>query len=382
MTDKKLKGILEKLNKDGLVVFPAETPAEFKVKKIPFGNMLLDVVTRGGAPQGRLIRIFGPYSAGKTQIALNIYKANLNRCHNCWELDKDHKGNKNCWEPFRLGYVDLENSYDPSWLEKLGIPVNPDPDNPNIYKVVPNSGEQAVDVVDVMIRTRMVSVLIIDSLAAMLPSIEAEKEAQESIGGQMGIAAKLLNSGMRKWTHGLISSPGEETKAPLIVCINQIRETMDQYSPETTPGGQGQVFASSLDIRLERKSYRTDKGKVKGLGENAPDKGNPVAQLVRFQILKSKISPSGRVGEFWIWQADDPTMPGYGPGMVAYGASLMEYATRFGVIEKKEGEYVTSDGETLGSKKDEAEEKLFNDLSLQERVIELIRERILNGAES
>ena len=366
--DKKTQAILDLLNKNGNVILPAKSGSN--IKKIPSGNLYIDIATKGGFPQGKIIRIIGNLSASKTQTCLRFFATNQNRCHNCWDDKPVCKCGK--YEPFKMVYVDLENTLDPQWAEMNGVVI--DEENPRFFRVTPQSGEQAVDVIDALIRKRFASVIIVDSLAALVPTIELEKASQEGVGGQVGIHARIINSAMRKWINALISDG--DAPAPIVICINQIRLTTDTYNPETTPGGKGQGFASSLDIRLERKKFLTNKGKTKTLGDKNSEHGENVAQLVQFHIPKSKISPPGASGEYWIFHDNYPEM-GKVIGDYDYGPSLMEYALRYGVITKVKSEYIVADtGQVLGTKKDEVGEAIQKDRQLLAELSEKIRLKV------
>ena len=373
LQDKVLDKFMKQMNKGGDVIVPSSSPTS-TLLRIPFGNTILDVATGGGAPQGKIIRFYGPLSSGKTQNALKIYAVNQHRCRFCWNTKETCTcGNK--YRMFRLAFIDLENSWSPQWASSNGILINEDPADPNILVSVPETGEQAMDIVDSLIRLRLANIIIFDSVAQAVPSVELTKSIQDFAGGKVGAHSLVVNAAMRKWQHGL--NTRMEQYAPLVVLINQVRETLDQYNPETTPGGRGQGFASALDIRFQRLKYRTDKGVTKGLAEFAPDKGSPVAQLQRFLVAKSKICPSGRVGEFWMWQAKDGDRS---PGDIVYGSSLFQYAKHFGVIVKQAGEYIIVEtGETLGSKIDSAIEYLEKHPDTQNQVSEFIREAAKDG---
>lgn len=376
MSDTSIEDIMAALNKNGAVIQQSEIPGQIKEKKIPFGNLMLDVASNGGLPSGKIVRFIGHYSSGKSQVALRLFAHNQDRCHNCWEPKETHTCKK--FVNFKLAYVDLENVYSPEWSSKNGIKITKE-NNP-VYRVIPESGEHAVDIVDTLIRSRSVSVIIIDSLAAMVPSIELEKSVQDFVGGQVGAHAKIVNAAMRKWVHASLVSDST-TPPPLVICINQIRQTTNQYAPESTPGGLGQGFASVFDLRLERKKYMTDKGKIKGLSEFGQDAGEPVAQLVQYKIPKSRICSSGAIGEFWIWQKDD-TSTGKKVGDIAYGSALYEYAVRYGAIKKVRKSYVVVDtGEEIGTTREELDTKLDNDRVLVETITQSIIKTI-NGKES
>lgn len=372
--ERKLASFLEAVNKEGSVLVPADQhKGTGSSIRAPFGNLLLDVASGGGLPPGKIVRIFGMQSSGKTQIALRLFKNNQHRCRRCW-LEKQTCACEGNFTPFRLAYINLENIWDKDWIEKNGIVI--DDEYKNVLVSEPESGEQAVDIVDSLIRTRLASIIIVDSLAALVPSIELEKSATDFIGGQVGAHARIVNAAMRKWVNALIDRKSEEnTLPPLVICINQIRQTLDQYNPEVTPGGKGQAFASSFDLRVDRLKYKTDKGKVKGLNENAPDLGEPVAQRVRFHIPKSRISSSGSVGEFWIWQKKD-SLSNKNVGDLDYDTSLIDYALRYKVVSKDK-EYVTCDGEVMGKSKEVLADYLKSNPATVERIIELIRQKAM-----
>jgi len=263
-----------------------------EVPAIPTGAISLDIALGvGGIPRGRVTEIFGQESSGKTTLALSI-------------LAQAQKGGG------QVAFIDVEHALDPNYAKKLGLKIE------DMLVSQPDSGEQALEIAEALIRSNAIDVIVIDSVAALVPKAELEGEMGDSV---MGLQARLMSQALRKLT-GYISKSNTST-----IFINQVREKIGVFfgNPETTPGGRALKFYAS--VRLELRRIESIKR-----GEDL------IGNRVKVKVVKNKVAPPFKevILDFY-----------YGEG-ISKEASLIDAAISFGILEKK-GSYFYYDGKTL-----------------------------------
>ncbi len=269
------------------------------VEVIPTGALALDIALGiGGLPRGRVVEIYGPESSGKTTIALHAV-ANAQRAGGT------------------AAFIDAEHALDPEYARKLG--VNTD----DLIVSQPDTGEQALEIADILIRSGGVDILVIDSVAALVPKAEIEGEMGDS---HVGLQARLMSQALRKIT-GALSSTGTTA-----IFINQLREKIGVFfgSPETTTGGKALKFYASVRLDIRR---------IETLKEGT----EPVGNRTRVKVVKNKMAPPFKQAEFDIL---------YGQGISKEGG-IIDLGVEHGFV-KKSGAWYTYEGDQLGQGKENA----------------------------
>jgi recombination protein RecA len=286
---------------------------------IPTGSIAIDLATGvGGIARGRITEIFGPESSGKTTLALHMI------------AEAQKQGGI-------AAFVDAEHAMDPVYAGKLG--VNTD----DLLISQPDYGEQALEIVDALVRSGAIDIIVVDSVAALVPKAEIEGEMGDQ---HMGLQARLMSQAMRKLTANI-----NRTKTALVF-INQIRMKIGVMfgNPETTTGGNALKFYSTMRIDIRR---------IAALKEGADIIGN----RTRVKIVKNKIAPPFKTAEFDIY---------YGEGISREG-SLVDLATAVDIIEKS-GAWYSYDGERLGQGRENVRAFLKAHLDIADRIEQQVRE--------
>ncbi len=291
-----------------------------KVEAISTGCLTLDVALGiGGIPKGRIIEIYGPESSGKTTVAL----------HCVAEVQKAGG---------TAAFVDAEHALDPVYAEKLGVELE------NLYISQPDNGEQALDIVETLVRSGAIDIIVVDSVAALTPQAEIDGDMGDS---HVGLQARLMSQALRKLT--AVTSKSKCT----IIFINQLREKVGVMygNPETTTGGKALKFYASVRIDI-RKS------------DTLKDGGDIIGNHVKAKIVKNKVAPPFKVAEFDIM---------YGSG-ISNMSCVLDLAIEAGIIQKS-GSWFSYNDEKIGQGKEKAMDFLKSNPDVFEVVDAQIREK-------
>ena len=272
------------------------------IEAISTGSLGIDIALGiGGLPKGRIIEIYGPESSGKTTLALSVIAQSQKKGGTC-------------------AFIDAEHALDPSYAKKIGVDID------NLLISQPDAGEQALEIADTLVRSGAIDVLVVDSVAALVPKAELEGEMGDS---HMGLQARLMSQALRKLTSTVSRSN------TLIIFINQIRMKIGVMfgNPETTTGGNALKFYASVRIDLRRI------GSIK-------DKEDVIGSQTRVKIVKNKVAPPFKIVDFDIM---------YGEGISKTG-ELIDLGVKAGIVEKA-GAWFSYKGEKLGQGRENA--KLF-----------------------
>ena len=291
------------------------------IEVIPSGAIALDVALGiGGLPRGRVVEIYGPESSGKTTIALHAV-ANAQKSGGV------------------AGFIDAEHALDPEYAKKLGV------DTDALLVSQPDSGEQALEIADMLIRSGALDIVVVDSVAALVPRAEIDGEMGDS---HVGLQARLMSQALRKLTGAINSSK------TTVIFINQLREKVGVMfgSPETTTGGKALKFYAS--VRLDVRRIETLK-----------DSQEAVGNRVRVKVVKNKMAPPFRQAEFDIL---------FGEGVSREG-SLIDLGVDNGLV-RKAGAWYTYEGDQLGQGKENARKFLKDNPDLAEELEKKIKEKL------
>jgi len=290
-----------------------------KIAAIPTGALPLDIALGvGGLPRGRVIEIFGPESSGKSTLAMHV-------------VAEAQRNGGIC------AYVDAEHALDPVYASAIGV------DTDNLLISQPDTGEQALEITDMLVRSGSLDVIVIDSVAALTPRAEIEGEMGDS---HMGLQARLMSQALRKLTANLNKSN------TILIFINQLREKIGVMfgTPETTTGGRALKFYSSVRIDIRRI-------------ESIKDGPEVVGSRTRVKVVKNKVAPPFRQAEFDIM---------YGKGISREGA-VLDMAVELGVA-KKSGAWFTYEGEQLGQGRENAKTFLIENPEVMVQMAERVRQ--------
>jgi recombination protein RecA len=312
---------IEKQYGKGAVMRLGEHPMGAGISVVPTGSIALDIALGvGGIPRGRIVEVFGPEGSGKTTVCLHII------------AEAQRKGGI-------AAFVDAEHALDPTYAQRLGVDID------ELLVSQPDSGEQALEIADMLVRSGALDLVVIDSVAALVPRAEIEGEMGDT---HVGLQARLMSQAMRKLNGSLSRF---DTTA---IFINQLREKIGVMfgNPETTPGGRALKFYSSV---------RLDVRKV----ENLKDGTDIVGSRTRVKVVKNKVAPPFRQCEFDIM---------YGLGISKEG-SLLDVGVDLELV-KKSGAWFTYDGEQLGQGRENARQFLIEHTDVAGEIERRVREAV------
>ncbi len=291
------------------------------VEVIPTGSIALDVALGvGGLPRGRIVEIYGPESSGKTTLTLHAI-ANVQAAGGI------------------AAFIDAEHALDPDYAQKLGVDID------SLLVSQPDTGEQALEIADMLVRSGAIDLVVIDSVAALVPKAEIEGEMGDS---HVGLQARLMSQALRKLTGGL-----NQTNTTMIF-INQLREKIGVFfgSPETTAGGKALKFYASVRLDIRRI-------------ETLKDGTDAVGNRTRVKVVKNKMAPPFKQAEFDIL---------YGTGISREG-SLIDFGVEHGIV-RKSGSWYTYDGEQLGQGKENARNFLIKNDDIAADIESKIKQKL------
>lgn len=326
---KALDAAIAKLEKDfgkGAVMKLGESGAHVAVETVPTGCLSLDLALGlGGVPKGRVIEIYGPESSGKTTVALHMI------------AEAQKRGGI-------AGFIDAEHAMDPVYAKNIGVDID------ELYISQPDSGDQALEIAETMVRSGAIDIIVIDSVAALVPKQEIEGDMGDS---HVGLQARLMSQALRKLT------PVISKSNCVVIFINQLREKVGVMfgNPETTTGGRALKFYASVRMDVRRI-------------ETLKQSGEMVGNRTRIKIVKNKIAPPFKEAEFDIM---------FGKGISRAG-DILDLATGIDLI-KKSGAWYAYEGEKIGQGRENAKTYLENHPELMEELDRKVRAHYNLGAD-
>ena len=289
------------------------------VEVIPTGSLTLDMALGvGGLPRGRVIEIYGPESSGKTTVALHVV------------AEAQKMGGE-------AAFIDAEHALDPVYAKKLGVDID------NLIVAQPDTGEQALDIAEALVRSGALDVIVVDSVAALVPKAEIDGEMGDS---HVGLLARLMSQALRKLT-AVISKSGT-----VVIFINQLREKVGVMygNPETTPGGRALKFFSSVRLDVRR-------------GEVIKNGTELIGNKTKVKVVKNKVAPPFKTAEFDIL---------YGEGISKEG-NILDFAVENNII-KKSGAWFSYNGEKIGQGRDNVRKYMVENKEFTAEIDRQVRE--------
>lgn len=322
--DEKLKALdaaitqIEKAYGKGSVMKLGDSGANMNIETVPTGSLSLDIALGlGGVPKGRIVEIYGPESSGKTTVALHMVA----------EVQK--RGGI-------AGFIDAEHALDPVYAKNIGVEID------ELYISQPDNGEQALEITETMVRSGAVDIVIVDSVAALVPKAEIDGDMGDS---HVGLQARLMSQALRKLTAAISRSNC------IVIFINQLREKVGVMfgNPETTTGGRALKFYSSVRLDVRRT-------------ETLKQGGEMIGNHVRVKVVKNKIAPPFREAEFDIM---------FGKGISTEG-DILDLAVKENIVEKS-GAWYAYNGAKIGQGRENAKNYLLANPEIRDEVEKKVR---------
>ena len=311
-------GQIEKQYGKGAVMKLGDSAANMNVETIPTGSLSLDIALGlGGVPKGRIIEVYGPESSGKTTVALHMVA----------EVQK--RGGI-------AGFIDAEHALDPAYAKNIGVDIE------NLYISQPDNGEQALEITETMVRSGAVDIIIVDSVAALVPKAEIDGDMGDS---HVGLQARLMSQALRKLTAAIRKSNC------IVIFINQLREKVGVMfgNPETTTGGRALKFYSSIRLDVRR---------IEALKQG----GEMVGNRTRIKVVKNKVAPPFREAEFDIM---------FGKGISKEG-DVLDLAASVGIVQKS-GAWFAYGGDKIGQGRENAKAYLREHPEIMDEIEHKVR---------
>ena len=311
-------GQIEKQYGKGAVMKLGDSAANMNVETIPTGSLSLDIALGlGGVPKGRIIEVYGPESSGKTTVALHMVA----------EVQK--RGGI-------AGFIDAEHALDPAYAKNIGVDIE------NLYISQPDNGEPALEITETMVRSGAVDIIIVDSVAALVPKAEIDGDMGDS---HVGLQARLMSQALRKLTAAISKSNC------IVIFINQLREKVGVMfgNPETTTGGRALKFYSSIRLDVRR---------IEALKQG----GEMVGNRTRIKVVKNKVAPPFREAEFDIM---------FGKGISKEG-DVLDLAASVGIVQKS-GAWFAYGGDKIGQGRENAKAYLREHPEIMDEIEHKVR---------
>ena len=332
-SDEKLKALdaaisnIEKQFGKGSIMKLGESNVNLNVESIPTGSLSLDIALGlGGVPRGRVVEIYGPESSGKTTVALHMVA----------EVQK--RGGI-------AGFIDAEHALDPAYAKNIGVDID------NLYISQPDSGEQALEITETMVRSGAVDIIIVDSVAALVPKAEIDGDMGDS---HVGLQARLMSQALRKLT------PVVSKNNCVVIFINQLREKVGVMfgNPETTTGGRALKFYASVRMDVRRIETLKQGGEV-------------IGNRTRVKVVKNKVAPPFKEAEFDIM---------FGKGISAVG-DILDLAANVGIVQKS-GAWFAYNENKIGQGRENAKQFLTEHPDMLAEIDEKVRAHYGIGEEN
>ena len=319
-----LSAVLAQIQKefgDGAIMRLGAEDQTVKVPAIPTGALTLDIAAGvGGVPRGRVIEVFGPESSGKTTLVLHII-ANAQKMGGL------------------AAFIDAEHALDPGYAKKIGVNLD------DLLVSQPDSGEEALQIAETLVKSNSLDVVVIGSVAALAPRAELEGQMGDS---HVGLQARLMSQALRKLTGAINRSK------TCCIFTNQIREKIGVMfgSPETTPGGRALKFYASMRLDVRR------------IGTLKDPTGKVIGNRTKVKVVKNKVAPPFTEAEFDILYAEG----------ISYAGSVVDAALQYNLIEKR-GSWLSFEGEQLGQGRDLVRDMLRTDKEMSDKLVAKVKEK-------